>query len=82
MEKRIGTILIVVSTKESVDVMNRLISDYSSIILGRQGLPSRVDNRSIISLVIEGTNDEIGALSGKLGRLNGIEVKSAVIKNC
>ena len=81
MEKRIGTILILVTDKRSVDEMNHIISEYANIIRGRQGLPSQENNRSIISLVIEGSNDAIGALSGKLGRLGGIQVKSAMIKN-
>lgn len=58
--------------------MNLLMSDYSDIILARQGLPFRDKGIHIISLIVEGTTDEIGALTGKLGRLKGIQVKSVL----
>lgn len=80
MEKRIGTVLIEVESKEEVQLMNDIISKHSHIIIGRQGLP-RNDRLSLISLVLEGTTDEIGSLTGRLGRLNGIQVKSVLLKN-
>ncbi|MGD9994768.1 MAG: TM1266 family iron-only hydrogenase system putative regulator [Salinivirgaceae bacterium] len=81
MEQRIGSILILVDTKDDVAKMNAIISDYSQLIIGRQGISMRDKNKSIISLVLEGTTDELGALSGKLGKLKGIRVKSIVTKN-
>ncbi len=80
MEKRIGTVLIRIETRENVQLMNDIISDHSDIIIGRQGLP-RNNNLSIISLVLEGTTDQIGSLTGRLGRLSGIQVKSVLLKN-
>jgi len=56
--------------------MNALLSDYSEIILGRQGIPLRDKGINIISLVIEGSTDRINALTGKIGKLEGVEVKS------
>ncbi len=80
MEKRIGAALILVEDKENVDLLNQIISAHAHIILGRQGLPVREKNISIISLVLEGTTDQIGALTGQLGRLKGIQVKSVLTK--
>ncbi|MDD2595018.1 MAG: hypothetical protein PHD11_04290 [Bacteroidales bacterium] len=80
MEKRIGTVLIEVENKENVQIMNEVISRHSQIIIGRQGLP-RNNTLSIISLVLEGTTDEIGSLTGQLGRISGIQVKSVLLKN-
>jgi putative iron-only hydrogenase system regulator len=80
MEKRVGTILIQVEHREIAQQLNEIISKHSHIIIGRQGLP-RSSGQSIISLVLEGTTDEIGALSGQLGRLKGIQVKSVLLKN-
>jgi len=80
MEKRIGTLLISVNSSEDVQSLNNIISDHSDIIIGRQGLP-RGNNVSIISLVLEGTTDQIGSLTGSLGRLKGIQVKSVLLKN-
>lgn len=79
MEKRIGTAIILIEEKSSVQQLNSIISHHSEIILSRQGLP-RKNGESIISLVLEGTTDEIGSLTGKVGRLQGIQVKSVLLK--
>jgi len=79
-ERRIATTLIVVETKESIARLNEIISTFSSIIIGRQGITMRERNENIISLVLEGSSDEIGAFSGQIGRLRGIKVKTATIK--
>ena len=80
MEKRIGTALILIESKENVHILNEIISKHSEIIIGRQGLP-RSNGQSIISLIFDGTTDEIGSLTGQLGRLKGLQVKSVVLKN-
>ncbi|MDD2197993.1 MAG: hypothetical protein PHW91_12495 [Bacteroidales bacterium] len=80
MEKRVGTALILIESRESIQQLNDIISKHSQIILGRQGLP-RSTGQSVISLVLEGTTDEIGSLTGQLGRLRGIQVKSVLLKN-
>lgn len=80
MEKRIGTILIRIDSRENVQLMNDIISSHSDIIIGRQGLP-RINDFGIISLVLEGTTDQIGSLAGRLGRLEGIHLKSVLLKN-
>ena len=63
MEKRIGTITILIKGKTSVPTVNALLSEYSSIILARQGLPLHNRNINVISLVIEGTIETISALT-------------------
>jgi putative iron-only hydrogenase system regulator len=60
--------------------VNTLLSEYSEIILGRQGIPIRDHGINIISLVIEGDTDRINALTGKIGKLEGVEVKSILTK--
>ena len=81
MEKRIGAALIVIEDKREVSRVNQILSTFAHIIVGRQGIPFRDRDISIISLVLEGTTDEIGALTGRIGRLSGIEIKSVLIKN-
>ncbi len=80
MEKRIGAILILVENKDHVPQLNEILTRHASIIAGRQGIPFREKNISVISLVVEGTADEISTLSGKLGRLQGISSKSILTK--
>lgn len=79
--KRIGVVGIVIEEKESVDIINSILHDHSHIISGRMGLPQiNGRNVNIISLVVDGTTDEIGSLTGKLGSINGVSVKSALSK--
>ncbi|MGA1977240.1 MAG: TM1266 family iron-only hydrogenase system putative regulator [Bacteroidales bacterium] len=80
MEKRIGTITILIKGTVSVPAVNTLLSEYSIIILARQGLPLHNRNIHVISLIIEGTLDSINALTGKIGRLKDVEVKSILTK--
>ena len=80
MEKRIGAVIIEIIKRENAPQVNLVISRHSEIILGRQGLP-RSNKNSIISLILDGTTDEIGSLTGQLGRIDGIEVKSALLKS-
>ncbi len=80
MEKRIGVVAILMRSKESISAINSILSFYGDIIIGRQGLPIKDRTIHIISLIVEGTTDEIGALTGKIGRLSGVEVKSILTK--
>ena len=80
MEKRIVSVLILISDKTVAPSLNRIISDFGELIISRQGLPTHSTGQGIISLVLEGTTDQIGALTGQLGRLNGVVVKSVVLK--
>jgi putative iron-only hydrogenase system regulator len=60
--------------------VNTLLTEHSEIILGRQGIPIRDHGINIISLVIEGETDRINALTGKIGKLEGVEVRSILTK--
>ncbi len=80
MEKRIGAAVILVENKENIDEMNAILSLSANIILARQGVPLRDKGISVITLIIEGTNDQINALTGKVGRLKGVQVKSVLTK--
>ncbi len=80
MEKRIGSILILVRERSATQDLNSTISKFSDIIIGRQGLPIHSERYGLISLVLEGDTDEIGALTGQLGRIKGISLKSVLLK--
>lgn len=79
MKKRIGVIGIIVEDREkTAGQINQLLSNFAENILGRMGIPSREYGLSMISLIVEGTPDEIGAMTGKLGNLQGVTLKSAL----
>jgi len=80
MEKRVGTALIQIENRETVPLLNDVITSHSHIIIGRLGLP-RSNGLNLIALVLEGTTDQIGSLTGQLGRIKGIQVKSVLLKN-
>ena len=77
MEKRIGFIGIIVEEKNRVKELNDLLSQYGHLIMGRMGIPHH-GAVNVIVVIIEGNNDEIGALTGKLGAIKGIMVRSAL----
>jgi putative iron-only hydrogenase system regulator len=81
MEKRIGAIIILVKEKENVQKLNDILTHHASVIIGRQGIPIRDKGINVISLVVEGTNDEISTLSGQLGKLEGITSKAVFVKS-
>ena len=80
MEKRVGTTIIRIQDRQKAGKLNDILSAHANIIIGRQGLP-QTDGTSIISLVLEGTTDEIGSLTGQIGRIKGIQTKSVLLKN-
>lgn len=78
MEKRIGVIGIVVdSPEDSAERINRCLSEFANLIVGRMGIPYKERGVSIISVVVDGTTDEISALTGRLGSIKGVNVKTA-----
>jgi len=80
MDKRIGVLGIVIEDLSQIALVNEIIHQYGNIIIGRMGVPYKEKGVNVISLVVDGTNDEIGAFSGKLGKIIGLSVKSALSK--
>ena len=78
MENRIGAVIILVTDEVDIQRINSIISEHSELILGRQGIPLRSRSINVISLVLEGDTDIIGSLTGKLGRIPGVKVKSVL----
>lgn len=79
MNNRIGVVGIVVTNRSKViGRLNAILSDYADIIVGRMGLPYREKNIFVISLIVDGNTDAIGALTGKLGSLDEVVVKTAL----
>ena len=81
MEKRVGVIGIILENNQIAAQINDLLHLYSSIIIGRMGIPYSQKGIAVISIIVDGTTDEIGALTGRLGKIKGVNVKSAISKN-
>ena len=80
MAKNIGTISIIIEKRDNIQKVNKILSDFSEMILGRIGIPYKAENLGIIAIIVEGTSDQFGSLAGKLGMLEGVKTKSMVHK--
>lgn len=80
MEKRIGVIAIIVEEDSKVSTVNAILSEHSSIIVGRMGIPYKEKGVNVISIIVDGSTDRIGSITGRLGKINGVSVKSALTK--
>lgn len=76
MQTRVAVMGIVVENTDSVERLNTLLHEYGSYIIGRMGIPYRARNINIVSIAIDAPQDVISALSGKIGNLDGISVKT------
>ena len=77
METRIALISIIVEKPEATAALNDILHQYGQYIIGRMGIPYRHRGISIISVAVEEPQDVISALSGKLGRMDGVSAKAA-----
>ncbi len=80
METRIAVIAIVVEDMDAADEVNRILHEYGSYVIGRMGIPYRAKNVSLISVAVDAPNELISAITGKLGNVKGISVKTAYQK--
>ncbi len=80
MESRVAIIGIIVEEESSVDELNRILHEYGRYIIGRMGIPYQKKGINIISIAVDAPQDIISALSGKLGKLQGISSKTAYSK--
>ena len=79
-ETRIALIGIIVENQEITDELNRILHEYGGYVVGRMGIPYKKQNVCIISVIVDAPNNVISSLSGKLGMLDGISVKTVYSK--
>ena len=81
MEKRLGFVGIIIEQREDcATAVNELLSQFGKIVVARMGVPYQKRNCSAITLIVDATTDELGILTGKLGTLPGVSVKSMLSK--
>ncbi len=76
-ETRVAVISIIVENEDAAQRINELLHEYRAFIIGRMGIPYRTRGISIISVAVDAPQDQISALSGRIGRLPGISTKTA-----
>ena len=81
MNKRIGTVTIIINNRvNQSSKVNEILSKHAEIIIGRMGLPYSPKKISIICLMINGSTDQLGSLTGQLGSIESVQVKSVMAK--
>jgi len=82
-EKRLGVIGIFIYDLKKSQEVNKILSEFYLNIKGRMGLPLREGNKNsaVISIIFQGTTDELGALTGRIGKIRGVSCKSFLAKN-
>jgi putative iron-only hydrogenase system regulator len=81
MSKRIGFVGIIIENRaEHADAVNHALSEFGKSIIVRTGVPNVRSKYSVITLVVDATTEEVGSLTGKLGQIPGVSVKSALAK--
>ncbi len=77
MEARVAVMSIIVEKDAAVEPINALLHEYGEHIIGRMGIPYRAQNINIISVALDAPQNVISTLSGKIGKLTGVSVKTA-----
>ena len=77
MTTRVAVMSIIVENPDSVAELNSLLHTFSDYIIVRMGIPFREKNISIISVAVDSPQNDISALSGKIGKLKGVSIKTA-----
>ena len=79
METRVAVLAIIVRGGCSLQPLNELLHQYGQYIIGRMGVPYRERGLSIIALLVDGNTDALGAMTGKLGNIPGVKVRSVLL---
>ena len=77
MESRVALIGIIVENEDAVEKLNWVLHEYGRYIVGRMGIPYREKKINIISIAVDAPQDIISAMSGKIGKLDGVSAKTA-----
>lgn len=77
MDNRVAVMSIIVEDMDAVELVNGVLHEYGEYIIGRMGIPYRKRKISIISIALDAPQDTISALSGKIGKMAGVSVKTS-----
>ena len=77
MDARVAVMSIIVENAEAAERINALLHEYGDYVIGRMGIPYRKRKISIISVALDAPQNVISALSGKIGGIDGVSVKTA-----
>lgn len=76
MEEKVAIIGLFIRDIAAAEKVNDILHKHASQIIGRMGVPYRQCNMNIMSIIVQAPSDDISALSGTLGRVEGVTVKT------
>ncbi|HVP18987.1 MAG TPA: TM1266 family iron-only hydrogenase system putative regulator [Spirochaetia bacterium] len=80
-QRAVGVVAIIVKKRaKGAPEVNAVLTEFGDIIVGRMGLPYAARDLNIITLIVDATTDQIGALTGRLGTIQDVTVKSTLAK--
>ena len=77
MDSRVAVMSIIIENLNAVEQVNAVLHEYGEFIIGRMGIPYRQRKISIISIALDAPQDTISALSGRIGKMAGVCVKTS-----
>lgn len=79
--KKIGVISAILDEPKSCQQeFNQIVSSFKGIIKGRMGIPFEEEGIAIICITVIGELDEINSLTGRLGNIDNVTVKTSISK--
>lgn len=79
--RSVGVVAIIIKNRTtSANLVNEALTNYGDIVIGRMGLPYHERDLNIVTLIVDASTDQIGSLTGKLGMIPGVTVKSTLAK--
>ncbi len=81
IDNRLGVVGIIIENNEKSEEVNKILHTHANLIVGRIGIPYPQRGVCVISLIVDGTSDQVSAMTGKLGKIEGIQVKSALARS-
>ena len=79
-EKRIAIVAVIVKNRDQANQLNLILHDYGEYIISRNGIGYNNRDVNIITVILDAPQNAVNALSGKIGRLGEVEVKTTYLK--
>jgi len=81
MKNRVAVLGVIIDNPEESQIeFNSVVADFKGIVRGRMGVPFEHEGISVVSIIVCGSLDEINSLTGKIGNIKGITVKTSLSK--
>lgn len=78
--ERLAVLSVIVAKRAEAEKLNAILSEYGEYVVGRMGIPYRKRGVSVLSVVLDAPVPLINALTGKIGKLDGVFAKTLFCK--